>query len=420
MARPAGSIKTPSYCHHKATDQAYVTLNGREIYLGTHGSKESRDAYDRIVGEFLASGRHTPQDASGEPSPGMTVSTLLAVFWRHAEKEYPAPDHEPGKRPAGELGNFWDTMKPLKRLYGPTKAQDFGPRALKSLRAEMMKLGWCRNYINRQTSRVKYIFRWAVANELLPASVYHGLIAVTGLREGRSEARETDAVKPVPEHVLAATLEHMGRHVRAIAELQFHTGARPGEICRMRTCDIDTSGKVWLYRPQQHKTRHHGHKRIIRIGKRAQAVLRPFLKRDLAAFIFSPAEAEAERHREQRQQRLTPLTPSQIRRAQQSARRKRQRPPQERYNKDSYARAIARACDQADAWAKGGQIIGIDEWIISAWHPHQLRHNFATTIRRDYGPEAALVLLGDKTTRMVDVYAEKDARTAEQIIAEVG
>ena len=51
-----GRIKPPSYRHHRASGQAVVTLSGRDIYLGPHGTKFSRDNYDRVVGEWLAAG----------------------------------------------------------------------------------------------------------------------------------------------------------------------------------------------------------------------------------------------------------------------------------------------------------------------------------------------------------------------------
>jgi integrase len=195
---------------------------------------------------------------------------------------------------------------------------------------------------------------------------------------------------------------------------------RPGELCAMRSGDIDTVGSVWIYRPRRHKTEHHDHEREIRLGPRAQRILRPLLKADLAAHIFAPAQAEAERHRRQREQRKTPLTPSQLARAERARRRQRRRPPQDHWSVASYRRAIARACDRADELARAQAGAADGQRIIPRWHPHQLRHNFATAIRRDYGPEAALVLLGDRTTRMIDVYAEKDRATAEQIIAAVG
>jgi hypothetical protein len=45
---------------------------------------------------------------------------------------------------------------------------------------------------------------------------------------------------------------------------------RPGELCAIGTRDIDTTGKVWLYKPSSHKTAHQGHEREIRVGPRAR------------------------------------------------------------------------------------------------------------------------------------------------------
>ena len=53
----------------------------------------------------------------------------------------------------------------------------------------------------------------------------------------------------------------------------------------MRTRDIDTSGKIWEYRPESHKTEHHGKERVIFLGPRAQEIVRPFLKNNLDPLI---------------------------------------------------------------------------------------------------------------------------------------
>ena len=42
--------------------------------------------------------------------------------------------------------------------------------------------------------------------------------------------------------------------LRAVVELMWHTGARPGEALRIRMVDIDRSGPVWTYKPASHKT----------------------------------------------------------------------------------------------------------------------------------------------------------------------
>jgi hypothetical protein len=54
---PRLSNSLPKYRKHKASGQAIVTLNGRDIYLGPHGTKASKREYDRIIGEWLQNGR---------------------------------------------------------------------------------------------------------------------------------------------------------------------------------------------------------------------------------------------------------------------------------------------------------------------------------------------------------------------------
>ena len=52
---------------------------------------------------------------------------------------------------------------------------------------------------NQRIGRIRRVFRWAVEQELVPPSVYQGLLAVRGLQRGRSKARETEPVKRVPK-----------------------------------------------------------------------------------------------------------------------------------------------------------------------------------------------------------------------------
>ncbi len=50
----ARKTSPPSYCHHKASGQAYTRINGKMIYLGDYDSKESRT---EVPHKFLASAR---------------------------------------------------------------------------------------------------------------------------------------------------------------------------------------------------------------------------------------------------------------------------------------------------------------------------------------------------------------------------
>jgi integrase len=54
------------------------------------------------------------------------------------------------------------------------------------------------------------------------------------------------------------------------------------------------------------------------------------------------------------------------------------------------------------------------------WSPHQLRHTAATPLRKEYGLEAAQVVLGHKTLSVTEIYAEKNVAAARRIMGEVG
>src|SRR5215468_9487386 len=141
---------------------------------------------------------------------------------------------------------------------------------------------------------VKRIFKWGVAEELVPPAVYQALATVIGLQKGRTSAHETEPVGPVKDAVVEATLRHLNRHVRGLVEFQRLTGCRPGEACRVRRCDIDVTGTVWLYKPLRHKTAWKGKSRAIAIGPKAQALLKEYFTPDIGDYLFSPRRAVEE------------------------------------------------------------------------------------------------------------------------------
>lgn len=131
------------------------------------------------------------------------------------------------------------------------------------------------------------MFKWAVENEMVPATVFLGLEAVRGLPPMRSEARETEPVKPVPLPFVRKTQEAAGVVIADMIELQLLTGMRLGELVIMRAIDIDMTGRVWIYTPYTHKTKHLGHTRPIQISPQGQEIVRRYLKADTHAFLFS-------------------------------------------------------------------------------------------------------------------------------------
>lgn len=423
---PTAQARIPNLCKHKATGQAVVRLDGKDHYLGKYGSPAAKAAYERLIAEWLAHGRRLPNSR-----PGPTINELILGYWRRCQHHYRKSDG----MPSSELNLVRVAMRPLKNLYGRTSAANFGPLALKAVRQRMIEAGLSRGVINAHVGRIKRMFKWAVENELVPLSSYHGLQAVVGLQRGRSTARDTPPVKPVPEAFIPPLQNHLAPQVWDMIQLQLLTGMRPGEVCIMRSCDLDMTGHVWIYRPESHKTSHHNHERQIFIGPKAQDIVRPRLKLT-DAYLFSPAEAEAIRNAKRKQKRRTPMTPSQAKRKPKNRRR---RPWRERYDVNSYRRAIQRACQKACPLPESlapspgesrrswfARLTPEERGAVRAWrreyrwHPHQLRHNAATRLRKDFGVELARIILGHATAFTTEIYAEADKQQALKVIAEIG
>ena len=54
------------------------------------------------------------------------------------------------------------------------------------------------------------------------------------------------------------------------------------------------------------------------------------------------------------------------------------------------------------------------------WHPHQLRHTAATELRKEFGLEAAQVILGHRTLTVTQLYAERNTKAAAAVMGRVG
>jgi integrase len=112
------------------------------------------------------------------------------------------------------------------------------------------------------------------------------------------------------------------------------------------------------------------------------------------------------------------VQPSQRNRRKARPRRK----PAERYGIDAYRRAISRAVQRAnETIVKEAAEMGISSpALIPAWSPNQLRHSCATAIRREFGLEAAQVILGHSKADVTQIYAERDAAKALEVIGKIG
>lgn len=416
----------------KRADIAFVELNGERRYLGVYGSPESREAYDRIIAEYLAHGRELKKP---EALAGCTVATIAAAFLKWAENEY--------KKPDGTLSARFDDMKyaikPLITLYASLPAEEFGPMKLEAVRKAIIVERLARKTINERISIIKRMFGWAVTQELISAEAAMKLKFLKGLARGKSDAKETEPVKPVEWEAINAIKPHVSKQVWALIRLQLITGARPGELVGLRACDLtDTSCDIWLLKLSEHKTAHHGKDRIVPFNADAQAIVKEFMAgRPLNAPLFSPQEAEAERRRKVHEARKTPL--EQGNSPGTNVKENPTRPPGTAYTVITYRRAITRGCDAA--FPPPAAIAQRDdetkaEWLARLtdeqraelvkwerdhhWHPHQLRHNAATFARKESGIEASQVFLGHSDPNTTLIYAERDLEQVKATARKMG
>lgn len=395
MPRPRKSI--PSYRLHKPSGHAYsdftdpLTGRRRSVCLGPWDSPESRAEHARLVAEC----------AVGQPAPaaGLTVNELLLIFLRHAEGHYRRAD---GTN-TDELANYKQVLRLVRETHGHTPAAAFGPLALKAVRQRMVDRGWSRKNINQQVGRIRRVFKHGVENELVPAAVLEALEAVGGLQAGRSAAKETAPVPPVPDELVDRTLPHLNRHVAGLVRFQRLTGCRPGDAVSLRWCDVDTSGAVWLFRPPHHKLAHKNLNRAVYLGPQAQALLAEFPTATPEEYVFSPRREREERNAARAANRKTKYYAS--RQGWQVRKVSPERAPGEKYTVASYGYAIRRACAKHE---------------IESWAPNQLRHSFATTVRKEHGLEAAQVLLGHTRADVTQVYAERNEELATRIAGQLG
>jgi integrase len=250
-------------------------------------------------------------------------------------------------------------MALLTDALGTLNVTDMTPARFTAMRDAWAETNSVRT-VNKHHNMVLACFRWAVTAELVPAGVWHALQAVPRLKPKRSPARDPRIVGPVAWKDVEAIRGHVRPQVWAMILVQWHTGMRSGEMLAM------TPGQIvdWVYRPRDHKNAWRGHVREIPLGPQCREIL--------GEWITGRDESE-------------PVFPG--------------------YSSQSYGRAVSRACKAAG---------------VPHWHPHQIRHAFATRVRESHGLDAAQAVLGHATARVTEIYAERSTGLARRVVDEIG
>jgi integrase len=292
---------------------------------------------------------------------------------------------------------------------GGMAAADFGPRALQEARQRLLTTPYTRKVrndegkvevrafprtrrnVNEIIGRVRQMFGWAVANELVPESKAYALGKVKDLAPGESTAIDNDRRGPVADSLVDATLPFLTPEVADFVRVCRLTGSRPSEICRMTLSQIhDRDKPVWRYVPVRHKTARKGKVRHIPIGPKAQAII-------LAHAAGRPENDPVFTPRRSVPARITkdgtlPMAP---RRA--SGR------VGVAFTSGVIRIAVARACEKAG---------------LTLWTPYSLRYSRTLEVREKFGAEAAKATAGHSSEQQTAHYAPPTwAAAAEAALA---
>jgi integrase len=285
--------------------------------------------------------------------PPLTREDLIGRYNAHACAYYRRSDGSPTRH----AKNIELATRPL---ISQLSAESFGLDDLREYREQLIKRGLKRRTINQWVGWVRGMFRWAAREQLLPPSQVAELTLIEPLRYGRSPAKEHDDRVVVTLAMILRILPELSAVVRSMVRLQWLTGMRPGEVVSMRWSELIDLESCTVYRPTQHKTKHHNRSRVVvLVGEVMQ--------------LFDGLSHESEH--------VWTNT--------------RGRP----FTTHTYAQSIVRACKRLG---------------VPVWTPGRIRRSTATYARRITDTETVQRLLGHASAEMTEWYYDLDVIDAIQ------
>jgi len=282
-------------------------------------------------------------------------------------------------------------LNTLKKQFGNIPIDEFEIYHFDEYRLKLVQYGLAVKTVNDRCALVKAMCDWAAQKQVLSKSVAYGIRVIKPLKEGNYGVKASKKIKPIPIQWIAATCRHTTPVVAAMIKLHFYGAMRSTDVCTIRPCDIDQKSlkndELWVYYPPFHNEQSKGNKHRVLLGKRAQKILMPFLLRPKTTFCFTPEQSQNQRSKQTDKEYNN------------------------RYNKDSYRRAVlyAIAAANKDREQRAKQSgVNIDK--IGHWTPHQLRHTMATILREKEGLDATQSVLDHTSLEATQIYAERNEK----------
>ena len=262
--------------------------------------------------------------------------------------------------------------------------KDFRDTIAKKRNSRFPEQPLSRRYVNQFLLCVKEVYRWGYRTEHVTEEEMEMVSAVPIIKKGDTDLREPVPVTSVSIDTVEKTLPFVVAPIADMCRVHYLTGMRSGELCQMRPVDLMDEGVVLRYIPQTHKTEHHGKRRIIYIGPKARTILQPYIDacQSPDEHLWSPRKTMIFLHGK---------CP-----ARQSG---------DRYTTPLYYGHLYRAIKRAG---------------VEHWHPHQLRHAFATIAAKGYDLESVKEVLGHSSVAITEIYVDPSFERAKKVVAAIG
>lgn len=339
--------------------QARVQYRGKSYYLGPYGSKEVQVNYRNLILDLAAMNEKTIPTASG------TVADALA-YWLV----------EDGRRYQGtkEMGHFRQAISCILTVASDLPVSLFDVRCLDQAREEMIERKWNRRVIGRQITRVRTIWRWLERQGIAPRGSWEHLRTLGPLPMNDRRVAKPKPRTACPWKDLVKVCKVVRPVIRDLLLLGWFTGARPGELARLRAEQIDQTDPIWKCTLSNHKNAWRGQERVIHFGKVSRKILAPYLEKITKGFLFTPSHRCPERKRGY-------------------------------YSPESLAQVIRRASRKA----------GVS---LTAY---QMRHGAKERFTREMGLDAARAMLGQISIESTALYSRQaDKKLADEVAKKLG
>lgn len=402
------TVKPPKYRCKKVRGKKHgvVTINGTDFYCGPHGSKTSLNEYDRIVAEYLASGRSKD---FGQPEPvveTIKMAELIRRFGIYAKGYHVRKD---GTQ-TGVHHNMKPLMRTLNRLYGKIPVEEWRQEQFQAFINYAARNGFgevpkndengealSQRSLGDAMGHIKKMFKWANQNGLAGVEHEQAIKNVTLQRRGRA----TDEVEAVPDEFVDLALPHMPEMVADMCRLQMVSGMRPGEVIAITKGQIEFGEDDWVYKPKNHKNAHRKKSRSIPLVPAAQQILDKYLGAEDEP-CFSPAKSIEMQRARRSAERVVPLSCGTTRKKNAENR------GGDYYSAGSYRKAVQRAQEKVFYGKVGFK-----------WSPNQIRHRVGEKLQDAVGIEAVLQVHGHSDLKTSRRYAKENTKLAAAALRKI-